>query len=286
MNSYKLLPIVVLFLFSFGAAHAAPAQKVERQSNLPKQDASLYATDPLPLTLDQCGQCHPQHFSDLKQTGGKHQFDCRGCHTIFHAYNPLKDNYAAIIPQCGDCHDLVHGKKYVQCQSCHQNPHAAQKAPTLVQVENRCSDCHADQANQLATLPSRHTELSCSNCHHTQHGSIPSCNECHQPHFSTQSFTSCATCHAVHQPLAINLNQDIELQTCAVCHDDVFAKWQSTPSKHGQVNCSACHSAHKQIPQCADCHTVPASHSKKLLKKFPRCLDCHLDVHDLPVKKD
>ncbi len=282
----RLLVIVVLLLCPFGTAFSAPKGQVVQQNNLPQQNASLYATDPLPLTLEQCGQCHPQHFSDLKITGGRHQFDCRECHAVFHAYNPLKDNYAAIMPQCGTCHILVHGEKYAQCQSCHQNPHAAQKAPPIGQVEKRCSDCHNQQASQLTTLSSRHTELSCSNCHHTQHGYVPSCKECHQPHFPAQAFTSCATCHDVHQPLAISLEDNIKLKTCASCHDEVFAKWQGTPSKHGQVNCSECHNMHKKIPECTDCHAVPASHSKKLLEKYPRCLDCHLDVHDLPVKKN
>ena len=286
MISCRLLFILVSLLFSCGVAFATPVQAVERKNNLPKQNPSLYAKDPQPLTLEQCGQCHPNHYSDLKRTGGKHQFGCRECHTIFHAYNPLKDNYAAIMPQCVTCHLPVHGEQHLQCQSCHQNPHAAQAAPPIGAVKNHCSDCHNQQTEQLTTRPSQHTEMSCSDCHHTQHGYVPSCNECHQPHFSTQTFTSCATCHDVHQPLAISLSKNIELRTCDSCHNDVFVKWQRTLSKHGQLNCAECHNSHKQIPQCSDCHTSPHSHSKKLLEKFPRCLDCHLDVHDLPVKKN
>ncbi len=284
MRFFIPLLSVVLLLGSFGTALSAPKELVVPQEHLPKQNAALYAADPQPLTLEQCGQCHPKHFSDVKQTGGKHQFDCRECHTVFHAYNPRKDNYATLMPKCETCHTLVHGKKHSQCESCHQNPHAAQQSPALELLEKICSDCHKNQRDQLVDLPSRHTDLSCSNCHHTQHGYIPSCNECHQPHFDTQTFSSCSTCHAVHQPLAISFNDNIELQTCDACHSDIFTKWQRTPSKHGDVSCSSCHRAHKQIPQCLDCHTTPTSHSKKLLEKFPRCLDCHLDVHDLPVK--
>ena len=285
MINFRLLLTAAVLLSSVGVAYAAPTQPVELQNNLPKQNAALYATEPQPLTLEQCGQCHPKHFQDLKQIGGKHQFDCRECHTVFHAYNPRKDNYAAIMPSCNLCHAQIHGEKHIQCLTCHQNPHAARQAPAIAQVVNLCADCHSDQGNQLAAYPSQHTELSCDNCHHTEHGLIPSCAECHQPHFGTQIFTSCADCHDVHQPLVINLGDNIELQTCDACHSDIYAKWQRTPSKHGQVSCSACHSVHKQIPQCSDCHTTPASHSKKLLEKFPRCLDCHLDVHDLPVKE-
>ncbi|MCW8892505.1 MAG: cytochrome C [Deltaproteobacteria bacterium] len=284
MTRLKSFLLAAVLLSSLGAAYAAPAQQPVQQLNRPQQNAALYAAAPQPLTLEQCGQCHPKHFKDIKQTGGKHQFDCRECHSIFHAYNPRKNNYAAIMPSCNLCHTLVHGEKHSQCLNCHQNPHAAQKPPAINLVVNLCSDCHANQQTQLNAFPSKRTQLSCDNCHHTGHGLIPSCAECHQPHFETQAFTECKACHDVHQPLAINLAEDVELETCAACHSDIFAKWQKTPSKHGQVSCAACHQVHKQIPQCQDCHATPASHSKNLLAKFPRCLDCHLDVHDLPTK--
>ena len=284
MVACKPLLTTIILLSSVWAVSAAQTQPIERLDSLPKQNSSMYATDPQPLTLTQCGQCHPRHFQDIKLTGGKHQFDCRECHTTFHAYNPLKNNYAAIMPSCNTCHPLLHGEKYSQCLICHQNPHAAQQAPTIAQVVSLCADCHTDQGNQLVEHPSQHTELSCNNCHHTEHGLIPSCAECHQPHFDTQVFGSCANCHDVHQPLLITLAEDIELKTCAACHDDIYTKWQGTPSKHGQVSCVSCHNIHKKIPECQECHATPPSHSKTMLKKFPRCLDCHLDVHDLPTK--
>ena len=176
------------------------------------------------------------------------------------------------------------GEKHSQCLGCHNNPHAATKAPALTGVISFCADCHTNQGAQLAAKPSMHTELSCDECHHTQHGLIPSCSECHQPHFETQAFTTCTDCHDVHQPLTIALAENIELQSCDACHSAIYKKWQGTPSKHGQVSCSSCHDIHKKIPQCQTCHAIPPSHSKTMLEKFPRCLDCHLDVHDLPTK--
>ncbi|NIQ08642.1 MAG: hypothetical protein GWO23_02700 [Gammaproteobacteria bacterium] len=74
-----------------------------------------------------------------------------------------------------------------------------------------------------------------------------------------------------------------DVNTCSGCHDGVFAKWQGTPSKHGQVSCVMCHQQHGQIPDCRECHAEP--HNKKQLEMFPNCLTCHIDVHDLPVKK-
>ncbi|WP_321367323.1 hypothetical protein [uncultured Desulfuromusa sp.] len=280
----RVLFAAVLFLSLAWVAYAAQAPRIERQGHLPVPDPSIYAADPQPLTLEQCGQCHLKHFQDLKLTGGKHQFDCRECHTIFHAYNPRKENYAAIMPDCSNCHNLIHGEKHSQCLLCHENPHAVQQAPAIGLVINSCTDCHVEQSDKLASRPSQHTELACDHCHHTTHGLVPSCAECHQPHFDTQTFTSCTECHDVHQPLGIVFTKNIELKTCDACHSDIYSKWQSTPSKHGQVNCASCHDRHRKIPECQTCHATPPAHSKTMLEKFPRCLDCHLDVHDLPVK--
>lgn len=188
------------------------------------------------------------------------------------------------MPSCNSCHRQLHGEKHSQCLTCHQNPHAAQQAPGINQIVNLCSDCHSEQNQQLEAFPSQHTELSCDYCHHTEHGLIPFCGECHQPHFGSQSFSSCSNCHDVHQPLEVKFGENIELKTCEACHSDVYSQWQGTASKHGEVSCSSCHESHKQIPQCLECHTIPTSHSKTLLNKYPRCLECHLDVHDLPVK--
>ncbi len=280
MTRFIAILLAAASLSVVGMVTTIPAQ----QQPLPQHNPALYAVDPQPLTLDQCGQCHPVHFTDIRQQGGKHQFDCRECHTTFHAYNPRKNNFSAIMPDCTECHTLIHGDKHSQCLGCHSNPHAATKAPSLAVVISFCADCHTDQGAQLAEKPSLHTELSCDECHHSEHGLIPSCAECHQPHFSSQDFAGCIACHPAHQPLEIPFNPDIELQTCSGCHDDIFAKWQSTVSLHGQVSCAECHTAHKEIPDCRTCHGTPPAHSKTMLKKFPNCLDCHLDVHDLPTK--
>ena len=96
--------------------------------------------------------------------------------------------------------------------------------------------------------------------------------------------STCASCHEqVHNPLAITLPADTDLQTCSGCHDAVYSKWKTTVSKHGKVTCGMCHEQHGQIPNCQDCHAEP--HDKRQLELFPNCLTCHIDVHDLPVKR-
>jgi hypothetical protein len=284
-NNIKLIHMVLVaaVLLISGALSSASAQQTAR-TDLPIQDSSLYAVEPQPLTIDQCGQCHSRHFKNLKQAGGLHQFDCRECHEVFHAYNPLRDNYAAIMPQCATCHTLPHGEKHAQCLSCHQNPHTPRQVAMTDNLAGLCSSCHATQAEQLQAAPSKHTQQPCNSCHHDRHGYIPVCSECHEPHFESQAMETCTQCHDVHQPLNISLSETVDVHTCNACHDSIYAKWSATPSKHGKVSCASCHTRHGLIPECTNCHTPPKSHAEKLLEMFPKCLTCHLDVHDLPVK--
>ena len=275
--------LIAVFLLVAGAASTALAQTATR-TDLPPQDASLYAVEPQPLSMAQCGQCHPRHFGDLKNAGGKHQFDCRECHEVFHAYNPLKKNYAEIMPQCATCHGQPHGTKHVQCLNCHDNPHAPNNVQMTHMLAGICADCHSAQTAELKQFPSKHSQQSCNSCHHNRHGYIPTCSECHEPHFATQAEVTCMQCHPVHQPLTIALSNNVDLETCNACHSNVYQKWQGTLSKHGQVGCAECHTEHAMIPKCSNCHETPASHAPKMMEMFPNCLTCHLDVHDLPVK--
>lgn len=254
------------------------------QRDLPEVDASLYAATPVPLKPAECGQCHATQFGDLKKSGGKHRFACQECHEVFHAYNPRKDNYDDIMPVCGTCHGQPHGAMQVDCQNCHQNPHSPLQVPAMDRLGSACADCHTGPADELKKFPSAHTEQGCQSCHYEKHGYIPNCFECHDGHFENQPLTECATCHSrVHAPLQIGFAGTADVNTCSGCHEDVFAKWQGTPSKHGQVSCVMCHQEHGQIPDCRECHAEP--HNKKQLEMFPNCLTCHIDVHDLPVKQ-
>ena len=285
LKNISMVVLVAAILLTAGAVSTALAQQTAKRTSLPALDTSLYEVDPQPLQVSQCGQCHPSHFGNLKEAGGMHRFDCRECHEVFHAYNPLKNNYADIMPKCTTCHEYIHGNKHVECLNCHQNPHTPRQVPMNRVLASICADCHSDQSAQLQAQPSKHTQQECSSCHHNRHGYIPSCAECHEPHFAAQTMTTCTQCHEVHQPLNIGLSATVDVKTCDACHSDIYTKWSGTSSKHGGVSCALCHTRHGLIPQCTDCHTPPESHAAKLLEMFPRCLTCHLDVHDLPVKK-
>jgi hypothetical protein len=245
-------------------------------------ESDLYATEPQPLTVSQCGQCHPGIFRNLKDDGGQHRIRCQECHEQFHAYSPARNNWAEIMPTCGQCHERPHGERLTDCLTCHSNPHTPRRVAMTEALTSTCGECHSQPAGELAGFPSAHTRQGCAACHQA-HGRIPSCLECHQPHVARQEVAACQACHPAHKPLQISYNASADSTTCGSCHNGVFGGWQSTASRHGQVGCAECHPRHGFIPECTSCHGQP--HDADLLKKFPACLACHIDVHDLPVKR-
>ncbi len=259
---------------------AAPAPE---PAPVVKAPANPYEAKLVPLTVSQCGQCHTSYFNAIKEKGGRHQFDCQDCHQQFHAYNPNRNNWAQIMPQCSSCHTLPHGPKQTECLACHSNPHTPLNLVLSDRLTKNCADCHASPAAQVKEFPSKHTLVECSSCHHTNHGYIPSCFECHQGHYKDEPVDTCQTCHPVHKPLQIVFKGDVELKNCSGCHSAVFAVWAGSMSKHAKVSCVSCHTQHGLIPSCSNCHG-DAPHNASLHAKFPNCLTCHLDPHDPPVK--
>jgi hypothetical protein len=261
------------------------AQKTEAQVT-PKPEAkpvSPYAVEVTPLTPADCGRCHSTVFNLIKKEGGKHQIECVQCHTKYHVYSPVKQNWKEIMPKCQDCHGLIHGEKYATCSTCHTNPHAPKTQMTMsAEMAKVCSDCHAKVAQELLQNLSKHTKVDCSMCHHEKHGYIPSCTECHKPHIEGLTVKECLACHPVHSPLKISYADTVKNDVCGACHAQVYQKIKTTVSRHGPVACAKCHSKHKYIPKCEECHGKP--HGEVVLKKFPNCLQCHVDVHDLPSK--
>lgn len=262
------------------AMAAAPGKKIATVTIPPTLEQ--YAATPQPLTATQCAQCHSSQFGDLKAGGGNHRFACQGCHTAFHAFNPRKNNWDAIMPKCSACHDAVHGPKATDCAACHTNPHAPKKIAASSQLVTLCNDCHASVKQQLDAQPSKHTKVPCATCH-TSHGFKPSCFTCHKPHTPDQPLSSCLPCHPVHQPRQITWGKDVPSSTCGSCHTKVFEKLTKSTSKHGKLACVTCHiEKHRYIPKCTDCHGLP--HKQSFHDRYPNCLTCHLDVHDPPNK--
>jgi predicted CXXCH cytochrome family protein len=276
----KVMSGVAIALALTGVSLAATQGKKIATVTIPPTPEQ-YASEPQPLTAAQCAQCHVSPFKDLKDNGGRHRFSCQDCHNLFHAYNPRKGNWDAIMPKCASCHEKLHGPKITECSSCHANPHTPGKIAATAQLVNFCFDCHGSVREQLVKYPSKHSKVACMTCH-TSHGFIPSCFTCHKPHTDGQALSTCLPCHPVHQPLQISLSKDVPSSTCGSCHAKVFNSLTKNSSKHRTLACVTCHKdRHRYVPQCSDCHGKP--HKQAFHDKFPRCLSCHIDVHDLPI---
>lgn len=287
-----ILMLVLIALFSCASQQVAPEKPQEVKVAQAEQPAppppkevkpkSPYEMDVKPLSPDECGRCHYGIFSQIKNEGGKHKIDCTQCHTKFHAYNPVKQNWAEIMPKCETCHGKYHGEKFLACMQCHA-PHAP-KTQIAVNAETAkmCADCHGTAAQSLQQSPSKHTKVACATCHHSKHGLIPSCMTCHKPHTSGQTDKDCLACHPAHTPLVIAYPKETPNNVCGACHGAIYKKLEASSGKHKMVPCAQCHAKHRLIPKCQECHGQP--HGEVVLKKFPDCLACHVDVHDLPSK--
>jgi hypothetical protein len=280
----RLWPWLLLAVFLGACAAVAAGDKASRESSAQELPADPYGVLPEPMTTVECGRCHLRHFTDLREEGGAHRFACQDCHQTFHAYNPRRNNYDELMPDCGQCHmPWPHGETMGNCLDCHQNPHAPLLLPSAQALGQVCRQCHPAEEDALRLEPSAHSEQACIDCHSQRHGQSPACAECHQPHLPNQPQSACLQCHPAHMPLHIELVGGEGTPTCAVCHEGVYDLWTKTASRHGEVSCALCHTRHRHLPACADCHSAP--HDEKMLSKFPDCLTCHGDVHDMPVNR-
>ena len=235
----------------------------------------------VPLTTLDCARCHESVFNTIRDAGGKHRQECRFCHESFHTYRPGTD-WQKAVPSCNTCHGELHGSEFLDCLSCHGNPHAP--IAGLVNMEvlaENCANCHTSPAEQISQYPSAHSEVSCTECHHSRHGYVPNCVECHDdPHTAFVDNSGCVSCHPVHKPTEIHYGKETPTAACAGCHAETVKHLASTTKKHSTLQCAFCHSdTHGYIPECQKCHGLP--HSKAMLDRFDGCLDCHGDPHAL-----
>ncbi len=261
------------------------------------QDENVYNVDIEPLSLEECARCHNSHFKRIRDNGDKHtKVTCTDCHELFHAYNPLKGNYADIMPKCSSCHGSTEqpftlpapkyhtdGEILKNCLGCHTDPH--QPIATLPEASNleaSCRKCHGDIGALLTDKISMHTDEDCSSCHSDNHGRIPDCAECHESHSPAVALNNpaCMSCHPVHTPLVIAYPQDQDNTVCAGCHGDVYDELQANPTKHTPLSCAKCHPAHAELMACSECHSA-SPHNPSIHQKFPECGSCHNIAHDL-----
>jgi len=273
----------ICVLVAIACAEVATKKAVTPITPEKEKIAGLYVEELKPLTPAQCGQCHMPIYTLIRKEGGKHQILCTQCHQQYHVYNPIKQNWSEIMPKCQRCHGLFHGETLPKCMECHIEPHAPKKIPMSTVLEDNCLTCHPKVGDEMNKFPSKHKDQGCSTCHE-KHGYIPSCMDCHEPHTSSLTKNEqCLVCHPVHSPTQrLKYAKDTPNDICASCHDEIAVTLDASKSKHHDVACVACHSKHKYVPKCQECHKKP--HSERLLKKFKNCLQCHIDPHNLPAK--
>jgi Cytochrome c3 len=227
------------------------------------------------LLNDDCIKCHSKAPVDIATAGSKHKTEigCQDCH------NGHPPTTKKIIPLCSQCHDGKPHYKLAACLSCHTNPHT----PLIIKfgrnVTDACVTCHTGQIVKLRDNKSKHTALFCSTCHDI-HGRIPSCTQCHKPHFAEQTAADCKKCHQAHMPKNVAYSDKTPSKDCAACHKKAFDLLTASKFKHKNLSCVACHQAkHKMVPQCQSCHGTP--HPASMLAQFPKCGICHSIAHDL-----
>ena len=267
----------ILFLVAFMSNQAVASEPVA---------GNIYTEEVKPLTLEECGRCHTSHYTWLRDNGARHQgVACTDCHQVFHAYNPLRSNYAEIMPQCSSCHDTPHGsaEPVTECLACHANPHQPLVSiPVPAKLEGKCQLCHTEVAASLKAEVSMHTEQECSSCHSEKHGRIPQCGECHENHspMTVLETPDCLGCHTnPHTPLRISYPITQGKEVCAGCHEEPFQLLQARETKHSALTCAKCHSVHGQLPVCQECHGEP--HGPAIHKKYAKCGECHGIAHDV-----
>jgi predicted CXXCH cytochrome family protein len=293
--------LVIALLFSFGSeqgdspwtstvtlkkAFCAPA--VEAKESALAGIHPAYEKEIQPLGIEECARCHFSVFNALRKQGFRHRIECVRCHREFHVYNPRKNNFDEIMPDCIWCHKSgsggpFHGdhKNLTPCLNCHADPHKPLNIP-MEEASPSCALCHTEEGGEIQDFPSKHTtEVACADCHADKHGHIPECSVCHESHSPGVEMATrdCMTCHPVHKPTEMAYNKETQSTICAGCHDEVYDMLQEKVTKHTTVTCADCHQSHAEIPLCSMCHGEP--HPKEM--KATNCGECHGIAHDLLV---
>ncbi len=248
-----------------------------------EEGPEIYQQEIKPMTSLECGRCHYNVFTDIRDKGGDHQLACRKCHETFHTYKPGKE-WKDVVPDCNTCHNQFHGKEFPDCLRCHENAHAPSESLNVEKMAPDCRACHTAPAPDFKKFPSAHSEMSCYECHHDKHRYIPTCVECHgEPHTPYVDDAGCIACHPAHSPLEITYTKDVGNDVCAGCHLEAGDQLSRSDRKHAFLQCTFCHAEnHRYVPNCQNCHGK-GPHTEEMLKEFKGCGDCHGGAHLLLV---
>lgn len=232
------------------------------------------------ITGEQCSRCHSGPPQQLQARPSKHSaVACSECHTS-HGY----------IPKCTMCHSDEGGAPFhllkvedKVCLGCHPVHRPLDIKYDAKTPQEQCAPCHKNPShervlNEVRSANSKHnTKVTCAGCH-TEHGKIPECSMCHQPHKADQTGADCKRCHSnPHQPKKIAFPETEAQTSCAPCHPDVYDDLQKSNTRHTKLTCAACHPKHGEIPECQRCHSNP--HGDAIMQQFGKCGACHGIAH-------
>lgn len=191
-----------------GEAHAVKGSKTKIRSFL--------SLEPVERSLA-CLQCHggSEERSHYRRSAhGMSQVACDSCHEI-HA--PARESWSATCTGCHPETEATFGQPFrhdpagsITCTDCHAQHGAAGRQVRLLDADEICGSCHAEQAGPFAFE--------------------------HVPRL----FGGCTSCHAPHgSPNPRQLMRDDVDQACLTCH-------VNTPEDHDQSNgihdtCVTCH---------------------------------------------
>lgn len=143
--------------------------------------------------------------------------------------------------------------------------------PTLTLDD--CAKCHTAPPADVAAAGAGHKSITCFDCHSNHRpaskDNIPKCSQCHtgKPHYDLKG---CLGCHKnPHTPLKISFGNNVT-DPCLTCHSQQIAQLRENKSKHTNLYCSGCHSVHRIVPQCTQCHKPHASDMTQA-----ECKKCH-----------
>jgi hypothetical protein len=136
-----------------------------------------------------------------------------------------------------------------------------------------CVKCHAGPPADIASAGAKHKTITCFDCHASHRpaskDNIPKCGDCHsgKPHFELKG---CLGCHKnPHTPLKIEFGNKVT-DPCLTCHNQQIAQLKENRSKHTELFCSTCHTVHRVVPPCVQCHKP---HSTEMVQAD--CKKCH-----------
>ena len=145
----------------------------------------------------------------------------------------------------------------------------------IVPLEDKdCAKCHPYAVKDINERGGLHQSIGCNECHleHPPLGNdpIPTCEMCHDPGEATHyNIKNCNACHYPHYPTEMEFGE-INVSACLSCHPAQGKEMEAKPSEHASLNCTECHTVHREWNNCADCHTP---HAEEMT--HADCLACH-----------